>query len=456
MTLYGDHESKFEHKMIPNLNYLRLPEKDTYKEKIGPYHAVIAANYRDVNYPQFVRNGVKAKGLVKYFPADLKVENGRKVVYDLLFDERDMEISFLFETQPNLTELKVGTIDQALMIDHCPEKAKGQYFLMPETLAVYEEKLEDDNYRIYYRLLPSLPMLPEERSLRHTVEYKNYLEMSVRLFYEDYPDLKFSLTPDVLEYIESQKQKSVDAGIPLVINEKLDQLLRGQEAIRTNILNAIPAGEEPEYIKNIYELLTAKNEALDELLKSNEKIYSLVKKVKKKTGNVEDTLELVFGKLISDKVVLDIELNKGVEKGDAYIVQKARTFELEGTIQSFADKFKLKKVKTNFEIASAWYNGSEKEIIDDDYAVEIKEELGIKDKGALKLIIYSPEDEMYFNAELVGKVRVENEDYKVMLPSEKILIKPGNVKAQKALKITKKVLKFAAPKIAKRIKAAIE
>jgi hypothetical protein len=444
-------ESSYEHKMIPNLLNLYLPEKAEYKSNMVPYHAFVSVNYKNVNFPEFADKGIGANGLVNYFPADLRDDG----VYDLLFNEKDEELSFLFETQPSLTKLVTNNVDKVLIVKHCPEKAKGEYFLMPETLAVYY----DDN-NAFFRLVPSLKELPEDRSLKHTIACQKRLETAVKMFLSKVEGIKtYSLTPDVQKIMdEKDYARKVDsgelAGLKASVDAMRAEMNQGfsnlEQAIYANaqdIIAAIPTGEQNEFMWNAYQALTSKLDRIEDVFNQNDKIYSTLKKVKSKTGKLEDSIEMALGELLKDKVSLNLKLKKGFDKGDVYVAKSGKTFKLIGTVQPLSEGFKFKKLKSNFEIKNALYNDEPKEMKDG--YVQIKDKLEMNQLGELELLIASPEQQLDFEATVIGKVVIEGKNYSVMQDSERIAIKPGNVTAENAKKWGKKLLKFAVPRIAK-------
>ncbi len=195
-------------------------------------------------------------------------------------------------------------------------------------------------------------------------------------------------------------------------------------------------------ITNINEVI---KEAVGDGVSSLEK---KLKKIDKRTKKIDDATKAIILKTYNDEVLLESYLNRGLVKGDAYIVNKGKTFDAEIIIQAINNEFKIKELKSTIEYVNATIN-NEEELLKD-YVVWPGE------KATINLELKSPAEPTKLILSLYGKVKIEGHKYLIESRTEPETIKPGNVKAQKALKYGKKALKFIAPKIAKRIKAVMD
>ncbi|MHA1334120.1 MAG: hypothetical protein ACTSPW_00045 [Promethearchaeota archaeon] len=173
-----------------------------------------------------------------------------------------------------------------------------------------------------------------------------------------------------------------------------------------------------------------------------------LKKIDKRTKKIDEATKAIILKTYNDEVLLESYLSKGVMKGEAYIVSKGKIFNGAIIIQAINNEFKIKELKSTIEYVNMTINGEEEPIRN--YVVRPGE------KATINIEFKSPAEPMKLVLSLYGEIKIQGNEYLVESRTEPETIKSGNVKAQKALKITKKVLKFAVPKIAKRIKAAMD
>lgn len=336
-------ESRFEHNIISDLKYLILPQEAKYKDKIAPYHMVNATNYKNSHYKD-----LKAFGEELFLPFD-KINNE---IYDLTLNKKDEELSLLFETQPILTKLGLKDIDKLIMLNHCPEKAKGTYFMMPFTNAVF---VNNDTNEAFYKLIPAIDLLSEENTLEYNIKFKNKLGLSAKMFM-DRPELKFSLAPDVRAVLDKENARSLDS--PLIVNAKLDKLLAGQEVIDLRT-QALQLNQEVMMglLDKIY-LKIPSQEFISEVfnyLLNGEVLSSVVRDaimpLSARLGGLENGLNQLLGKSLSDNIKVDVVLDKGTDYEGSYVVGKE--FEAGLSILSPVN-LTLSKARINLPVSRAY------------------------------------------------------------------------------------------------------
>ncbi|KKL28466.1 hypothetical protein LCGC14_2374870, partial [marine sediment metagenome] len=440
---------------IPDVSCLILPEKDEYHGAKNPYHQVNAVKYLETHYPIYVKKKFGAKGRVQYFPAD-KREDG---IYDLLHDEKDEILSFIFETQPNLTKIEGRKVDKRVILRHCPEKAEGQYFLMPETFAIYEDV---PNRNLYYRLVSAIPeIISDDRALKHTVEFRKNLDMLIRMQYND-SSIKFSLTSDVQEFISKQETLLYTnsvlgainglntrlAGLENGIHTRFDSLEEKLYPMLDEIINKMP--ESKVFVNAAYA-----GSGLKKYLDSNKEVLKAIQKLTKKTKNVEKAVELLADRALAKELQYSINLEGGTEDRETYIV--GRPFNAEIAINPKI-KIEVGKVESTLPINSAWYGEKEKEIKKN--KAYIKEDLAPGMQCTIELEINPPKQVKPLILKIHCRAKMSGEYYPVTIITQTLPIKVGRIKWIKIKKALKTALKkgvgFVIPKISDRVKALVE